>query len=164
MSLDAHDGIVCPRTVQVRRVAFHGYEPGSFQHAELRITRLEPEDEERMAGSGTLEAYLDDKENYSNVPFKPKLKPTNGWAMPYVTGHRYRIHWGSGLDFTRMKVEVSERWEEIDRDIYFNTNFTDTREAINVTAQYGIGDQVGEGSLARNYRGSFKSGDNHLQN
>ena len=110
VSLDQHDGIVCPRSVQVRRVAFHGYEPGSFQHAELRITRLEPDDEERMADNGSLEAYLDDKENYSNVPFKPKLKPSNGWAMPYVTGHRYRIHWGSGLDFTRMKVEVSERW------------------------------------------------------
>ena len=34
----------------------------------------------------------------------------NGWALPYVTGHRYRVHWESGLDFASMKIEVSERW------------------------------------------------------
>jgi hypothetical protein len=117
----------------VRRVAFWGYQPGSFQHAELRIARYEPDDVERMERDGTLQSWLDDKSNYSLVPFKPKLDPSNGWAMPYVTGHRYRIHWGAGLDFTEMRVEVSERWEEDDEDIYFNTNFTDTREAINVT-------------------------------
>lgn len=30
--------------------------------------------------------------------------------MPYVTGHKYRVHWGEGLDFEWMNVEVSERW------------------------------------------------------
>jgi hypothetical protein len=84
--------------------------------------------------------------------------------MPYVTGHRYRIHWGAGLDFTQMRVEVSERWREGDDDIYFNTNFTDTREAINVTTQYGAGAQIGEGSLSSNYRGTFGAGDNRLAN
>ena len=53
--------------------------------------------------------------------------------MPYVTGHRYRIHWGEGLDFERMDFELSERWEENDKPILINLNFTDAREAINVT-------------------------------
>ena len=47
----------------------------------------------------TLQEYLDDESNYSVVIFKPKLKPSNGWAMPFVTGKRYRIHWAEGLDF-----------------------------------------------------------------
>ena len=51
-----------------------------------------------------LETYLTLEDNYSVVPFKPKLDPSNGWAMPYVTGHKYKIHWRNGLDFTRMRM------------------------------------------------------------
>ena len=58
-----------------------------------------------------LEEYLDSNSNYSLVPWKQKQNPSSGWAMPFVTGHRYRIHWEAGLDFETMKVEVSERWE-----------------------------------------------------
>jgi cell migration-inducing and hyaluronan-binding protein len=36
-----------------------------------------------------------------------------------------------------MKVEVSERWTPEDRDIYFVTNYTDHREAFDVTTKYG---------------------------
>jgi hypothetical protein len=53
---------------------------------------------------------LDDEVNYSVVLFKSKLKPAMGWAMPFVTGYKYRVHWGEGLDWERMKIEVSERW------------------------------------------------------
>ena len=73
------------------------------------------------------------------VPFKQKQSPSNAWAMPYVTGHEYRVHWGEGLDFTRMKVELSERWEENDNYVRFSMNFTDVREAINFTTNYGNG-------------------------
>lgn len=61
-----------------------------------------------------LQAYVDDETNYSVAIFKSKLKPSDGWAMPFVTGHRYRVHWAEGLDFERMFVEVSERWEQTD--------------------------------------------------
>jgi len=56
------------------------------------------------------ETYIDNDDNYSLVKFKDKQKPNNGWAMPYVTGHRYRVHWERGLDFDQMDFEVSERW------------------------------------------------------
>lgn len=46
-----------------------------------------------------LETYLDDDSNYSLVMYKMKKDPMDSWAMPYVTGHRYRLHWESGLDF-----------------------------------------------------------------
>ena len=115
---DVYDGIVCSPDVQIRRVAFHGYQPSdTFRLMDLRITQLDRAEEEVHVDEGTRESYLDDKDNYSLVPFKLKLNPSNGHAMPFVTGHRYHIHWQSGLDFTKMKVEVSERWEERSRHL-----------------------------------------------
>jgi hypothetical protein len=39
--------------------------------------------------------------NYSLMPWKDKKKPDNAWAIPFVTGHKYKISWGSmGIDFT----------------------------------------------------------------
>jgi len=33
------------------------------------------------------------------------------WAVPFVTGHKYKISWGyTGLDFDQMQVDLSERW------------------------------------------------------
>ena len=74
------------------------------------------------------------------VIYKSKLKPSNGWAMPFVTGHRYRLHWAEGLDFESMKIEVSERWQDTDNFVLVNMNFTETREAINFTSNYGSGE------------------------
>ena len=82
---------------------------------------------------GTLEDYLDKNSAYSIVPFKSKQKPSNGWAMPYVTGHRYRLHWEAGLDFEHMAVEMSEKWTENDKNIQLVFNFTEAREAVNIT-------------------------------
>ena len=60
------------------------------------------------------DAYLESQNNYSLVPYKTKQDPDNGWAMPFVTGHRYRLHWESGLDFDKMYVWASEKWETTD--------------------------------------------------
>jgi hypothetical protein len=56
------------------------------------------------------------------------------WTMPYVTGHRYRIHWGENNDFEMMNIEISERWTPNDLNLHFMTNFTDVRASINITA------------------------------
>ena len=95
-------GITCSSAVQVRRIAFFGYAPDHFDGMEMKIARFDREDVEAMRDDGLLEQYLDADENYSVVPFKQKLNPKNGWAMPFVTGHKYRIHWRRGLDFERM--------------------------------------------------------------
>jgi hypothetical protein len=30
------------------------------------------------------------------------------WAIPYVTGHKYRVYWDSGqLDYLKIDIEVS---------------------------------------------------------
>ena len=67
-----------------------------------------------MREDESLQAYLDDESNYSVVSFKTKLKPSNGWAIPFVTGHKYRVHWAEGLDFEEMRIDMSERWESTD--------------------------------------------------
>lgn len=41
--------------------------------------------------------------------------------------------WANDLDFTRMDVEISERWSSNDGDVRFVLPFVDAREAVNVT-------------------------------
>lgn len=64
----------------------------------MKIAKLDRSDESAMSDE-ELDEYLLSNSNYSIVPFKDKLDPTSAWAMPFVTGHRYRIHWAAGLDF-----------------------------------------------------------------
>ena len=92
-------GIICDSSVQVRRVAFFGYEPQHFYAMPMKITKFENSDMSAMKAAGTYDDYVDTLDNYSEVKFKKKLLPINGWAMPFVTGHKYRIHWSRGLDF-----------------------------------------------------------------
>ena len=66
--------------------------------------------------------------------FTLKLDPANGWAVPFVTGHKYKIHFGmTGLDYEELTITASERWEEWDKGLYLVHNWTDIRAAINFT-------------------------------
>ena len=118
--------------------------------------------------STDLQDLVDEESNYSVVDWRKLERPSNSWAMPYVTGHRYRIHWGEGLDFDRMDFELSERWEENDKPILINLNFTDSREAINVTKALFDQAQTPEGTINDNYLYGFtgapnlETGDNYL--
>lgn len=88
-----------------------------------------------------LDAFIADTSNRSEIFWKEKLKPNNGWAVPYVTGHRYRVTWANDLDYTRMNVQVSERWQPADKEVIFMLPFVDAREAINVT-RTDTGEQI----------------------
>lgn len=112
-------GITCNSSVEVRRIAFYGYTPDHFLGLGMKIAQLETADEQSMQASKTLQAYLDDEANYSEISFTRKLKPLNAWAVPYVTNHRYRVHWHRGLDFNLMNFERSERWETTDLNTFF---------------------------------------------
>lgn len=81
----------------------------------------------------------EDHSVFSRVPWKDIKDPANGWAVPFITGHTYRINWGDGLDWTEMKMWMSDRWETTDDQINFVMNFTDVRQAINFTSDYGAG-------------------------
>lgn len=58
-----------------------------------------------------LKLYQTTAANFSVVPFRIKLNPIYSWAVPFVTGHKYRIYWDIGqLNWTTMKIEVSPCW------------------------------------------------------
>ena len=131
---------------------------------EMKIARFENSEIAAMKADGTYEEYIDNNDNYSQVEFKIKLLPARGWAMPFVTGHKYRIHWRRGLDFDSMLMEVSERWEPTDLNTFFNMNFTETREAVNFTTQYGAGVQILNETLINKKSSELETGDNWVLN
>jgi hypothetical protein len=74
--------------------------------------------------------YLDNSTNYGSLLWKKDL---DTWATPFVTGHKYKIHWGqTGIDFETMTVVLSEKWEETDKALWLVHNYTDVRSNITV--------------------------------
>jgi hypothetical protein len=58
------------------------------------------------------DTYIEDESLYSQVDFKEKLDPSNSWAAPFVTGHKYRWSIGfTGLNFENIDIQLSERWQ-----------------------------------------------------
>ena len=52
--------------------------------------------DDRIVGTMTndsLKSYLLDTNNYSIAKMRPKRDPAFSWALPYVTGKKYKIHW-----------------------------------------------------------------------
>lgn len=47
--------------------------------------------------------------------------------MPYVTGKRYRIWWGVGLDWVTMRADLSALWDANDKGIHFTIPYTEDR-------------------------------------
>lgn len=77
------------------------------------------------------------------MDMREKPDPTFGWPIAVVTGHKYRVHWGEGIDFTSLRVYApTEKWLETDKSVHFMTNFTDVRASINVTTKYGRGNNA----------------------
>lgn len=126
----------------------------------MKITKLETADEVSMLSAGTLQTYLDDDTNYSQVVFKKSQKPDNGWAMPYVTGHKYRVQWAQGLEFEYMNYELSDRWENTDLTTYFQLNFTEPLEGVNFTSN---GAQILNNTLSQSAE-LLENGDNMVLN
>lgn len=86
--------MVCDNSIQVRRVAFWNWKPnGLFSGMGFKVLKYD-DDIIGAMDNDTKQAYIDDKSNYGTIIFKSKLAPGDGWATPFVTGHKYKIHWG----------------------------------------------------------------------
>lgn len=49
-----------------------------------------------------LEAYIDDEGNYGTIEWK-----VEGWGVPFVTGHKYKIHFGKiGTNFENLDIMI----------------------------------------------------------
>ena len=81
-----------------------------------------------------LDTYVKTKSNWGFYPWKNKLDPYKSTTGGFITGHKYRIHWGeTGIDFySSMKVYISEEWEATDESLFLVHNFTDVRAKIEV--------------------------------
>lgn len=87
-----YDGLICNSSVQIRRIVFYNYAPHAFVMRDMKILPFD----DSIVGSMnnvTKKAYIDNKDNYSIVPFREDSDPSNAWAMPYITGYKYKIHW-----------------------------------------------------------------------
>lgn len=60
------------------------------------------------------------------------------WAIPVVTGHNYRMHWGEMNDFETFKFDLGSTWNANDRNMEIMTNFTRVRASINITDEDGV--------------------------
>lgn len=53
-----------------------------------------------------LEAYIDDSSNYGTIEWKEE-----GWGVPFVTGHKYKIHWGMlGNNFLNLDIMIPQHY------------------------------------------------------
>ena len=83
--------------------------------------------------------------------------PKNSWTAPFVTGHTYKMHIGTGVDFEELQAQLSVKWEASDLGIKFVSNFTDQRARINVTTtdKYGVHDELHTAHLNYSLRSVF---------
>jgi len=105
IEIEKFNGVVCDKTGRIRRLAFHGLAPSwRFRNQGLRILRFD----DAFMATQNKEEYIKERKNYSSMPFKEKSSPSNGWAIPFVIGHKYKIHWGNvGLDFDKLTIDMS---------------------------------------------------------
>lgn len=102
----------------------------------LWIAKYDDVDMNQLDAAG-LAAYQADKTNYDDIFFKPKLNPTASWAVPLVTGHKYRMYWDIGqLNWSKMKIEVANPWKSTDLNILFNYPYTENYEVIEFFGKY----------------------------
>jgi hypothetical protein len=70
--------------------------------------RIVPYDDNLWTTPAEKETYLFNKTKYGNIIWK---KDWDTWAAAYVTGHKYKVHWGqTGLDWEQLQLIVSDRW------------------------------------------------------
>jgi len=65
------DGVACPSSVQIRRVAWHDYNPSHFDGMGLKIYQWDQDMIDAMTEE-EIAAYLEDSSNYSEIPYKEK--------------------------------------------------------------------------------------------
>lgn len=95
---DVYGGVFCEPSIQVRRVAFHGMQPaGEFRMQGLFALLY---DDDVVKKQDDAAEYAKDLANWGEHTFKEKLDPRNGWVIPFVTNHKYRIQFGkNALDY-----------------------------------------------------------------
>ena len=82
-------------------------------------------DDASMDTPAKIAAMQADKSNHSYVYQKDKSDPSSSWSMPYVTGKRYRVWWGVGLDWTQMQADLDGTWTADDPITHFTIPYVE---------------------------------------
>ena len=126
-----YNGLVCDNSVQVRRVVLYSAS-SSINGNNLYILNC---------GKGTvtneacdnLNNTLYPAANFSTVQYRSQANPSNSWAVPYVTGYTYNLHWGaSGIDWQGLTIQNANLYETNDQTITLRINTTAYREVFDV--------------------------------
>ena len=56
------------------------------------------------------DGYYCNAENYADIDFRYASNPARNWVFPIVTGQEYNVHWGQGIDITKMYVQYSSAY------------------------------------------------------
>lgn len=89
---DLFNGMICDSSAPLRRVAFHAAQPSSiFRGMPIYIAKW---DDSVVSSQQNLTTYLYDKKEFTKWAQKPFRDPSDAWTLPFVTGHKYRVHWG----------------------------------------------------------------------
>lgn len=87
--------------------------------------------------SANLKAYQTNMDNFDQVSYTYYSSPYRSWAVPLVTGHKYRFLWDKGqLNWTKMQIEVSAVWQPTDTALLLNYPYTDNYEVIDFFGKY----------------------------
>lgn len=100
LSKTVHDGVICDNSISLRRIAFHSATPSSlFRGMAQMILKW---DDEQLAAQPNVTEYMLDKKQWTENIIKDKKSPGNAWTAVYVTGHKYRFHFGTGINFENL--------------------------------------------------------------
>lgn len=111
---DKFNGVICDDTVEIRSIKFSTYTPsGLLDGIGLKVLPYDDDilnsfnmTADETTNSTEFDDYIVDRSNYGS--FNWKKNPGKDWSIPFVTGHKYKIHWGlTGVDFETMKVTVN---------------------------------------------------------
>jgi len=128
VDLELMGGVTCDSTVQVRRLVFHG----ASSKSDMPLLRIVKWDDYILDAQSNITEYRENIDNYSQVSRRGPTNPVNHFTMPWVTGHTYHVHFGPGLNWEGLSLEISEHYLDTDKDILFVSNFSDVRQAIQV--------------------------------
>lgn len=82
----------------MRRVAFYDTDSNFYMNP-MHVAQWDASQVTALSGADTdwattgIAAWKNEETNYSVIPYKEKKDPMNGWAVPFVTGHKYMIWW-----------------------------------------------------------------------
>lgn len=108
--------LICDKTVTLRRVNLRI--PSSlFDGLDLKILNYDITD------------TMSTPENFQVIKFRSVTNINwKGWAVPFVSSHKYNLHWSTGLDFAELRVENSRLFEASDAGFFLRVNNTLQRE------------------------------------